>query len=95
MTATSRTAIISVTLRRLGLGAVVTPGLVIGMSAVARADAKDDQFLVALAAQGIPGDPGQMIAAGHTACDNYGSPALVAQMTASWHRDSPTSRHKT
>lgn len=35
----------------------------------------------ALSAQGITGDPAQLIADGHAARDNYRSPALVAQMT--------------
>jgi hypothetical protein len=47
----------------------------------AHADNPDQAFLNAVAAQGISGDPAQMIAAGHAACANYGGPALVAQMT--------------
>jgi hypothetical protein len=35
---------------------------------VARADGADDQFVNALAAQGITGDRGTIIAAGHTVC---------------------------
>ena len=34
----------------------------------ARADGTDDQFVNALAAQGITGDRGTIIAAGHTVC---------------------------
>jgi hypothetical protein len=49
---------------------------------VAYADSRDDQLLATLAAQGIQGDPAQMIAAGHAACDNYGTPALAVQMSA-------------
>jgi hypothetical protein len=37
----------------------------------AHATTQDDQYLQALAAQGISGDPGQLIAAGHTICDNW------------------------
>jgi hypothetical protein len=36
---------------------------------VARADAPDDQFINSLAAQGITGDRGQLIADGHAAFD--------------------------
>ena len=61
------------------LAAVLTIGL--EPTAVAHADTQDDQYLAALSAQGITGDPGQLIADGHAACDNYGTPALVAQMT--------------
>lgn len=50
-------------------------------TAVAQADTRDDQFLATLSALGISGDPATLIAAGHAACDNYGGPALVAQMT--------------
>jgi Protein of unknown function (DUF732) len=35
---------------------------------VARADAADDQFVNALATQGITGDRGAIVAAGHTVC---------------------------
>ena len=35
------------------------------------ATTQDDQYLQALAAQGITRDPGQLIAAGHTICDNW------------------------
>jgi hypothetical protein len=47
---------------------------------VAHADSQDDRYLAALAGQGITGDPAQLIADGHAACDNYGSPCVVAQM---------------
>jgi hypothetical protein len=50
------------------------------MAGTAHADTHDDQFLKSLSAQGIPGDPGQMIADGHAACANYGTPAFAAQM---------------
>jgi hypothetical protein len=48
----------------------------------AHADTADDNFLKTLNALGITGDPATLIAAGHAACDNYGGPALVTQMTA-------------
>jgi hypothetical protein len=57
---------------------------VIGMLSAAGsayADSRDDQYIAALPAQGIPGAPDQTIAAGHAACVNYGRPVLVAQMT--------------
>jgi hypothetical protein len=62
------------------LWAVLATGL-LTMPGIAHADAQDDQFLAALSAQGIPGDQGQMIAAGQATCANYGGPALAAQMT--------------
>jgi hypothetical protein len=61
------------------LAALLAIGLV--PTAVAHADTQDDKYLAALAAQGITGDPGQLIADGHAACDNYGNPGLVAQMS--------------
>src|SRR5687768_14203701 len=51
-------------------------------SGIAQADSADEQYLAALSAQGITGDPGQLIAEGRAACNNYGGPALVGQMTA-------------
>ena len=52
----------------------------VGLAATAHADNQDDRYLAALSAQGITGDPAQLIADGHAACDNYGSPGVVAQM---------------
>ena len=49
---------------------------------VAHADSQDDRYLAALAGQGITGPPDQLIADGHAACDNYGTPGLVGQMLA-------------
>jgi len=46
----------------------------------AEADTVDDQFINQLSARGIAGDRGQLIADGHTACDDYGSPGLVGFM---------------
>jgi hypothetical protein len=37
-------------------------------TAVANADATDDDFVNTLAAQGITGEPSQLVAAGHTVC---------------------------
>jgi Protein of unknown function (DUF732) len=46
---------------------------------VARAaDAADDQFVNSLAAQGITGDRGTIIAAGHTVCDDVARVASTA-----------------
>jgi Protein of unknown function (DUF732) len=50
-------------------------------AAVAHSDSHDDLFLALISAQGIPGPPDQLIAAGHAACDHYGSPNLVAEIT--------------
>ena len=56
--------------------------LAIGLvpTAVAHADTQDDRYLAALSAIDITGDPDWLIAAGHFACDNYGSPAVIDQM---------------
>jgi hypothetical protein len=58
---------------------------VIGMLSAAGspyADSRDDQYIAALPAQGIPGAPDQTIAApGTPPARNYGGPVLVAQMT--------------
>jgi hypothetical protein len=43
----------------------------------------------------LGGDPAQLIADGHTACDNYGSPGVVAQMLGLEARGCPTFRHRT
>ena len=48
----------------------------------AYADNPDQAFLNAVAAQGISGDPAQLIADGHAACDNYGTPGMATQMMA-------------
>jgi Protein of unknown function (DUF732) len=45
---------------------------------VARADAADDQFVNALAAEGISGDPGTIVATGHTVCDDVARMATTA-----------------
>jgi hypothetical protein len=58
-----------------GLAALLTIGVVPATGA--HADSSDDRYLSALASQGITGDPGQLIADGRAACDNYGGPALV------------------
>ena len=52
----------------------------VGLAPVAHADSQDDKYLAALAGQGITGEPAQLIADGHAACDNYGGPGLVGQM---------------
>jgi hypothetical protein len=51
------------------------------MPAVAHADSQDDKYLAALASQGITGDPGQLIADGHQACDAYGGPGVIGLMS--------------
>jgi Protein of unknown function (DUF732) len=59
--------------------AATTLGIALAGAAAAHADAKDAQYLAALTANGITGPPDQLIADGHSACDNYGTPGLVAQ----------------
>ncbi|WP_370066827.1 DUF732 domain-containing protein [Mycobacterium sp. MAA66] len=39
---------------------------------LAHADPPDAKYLAALSANGIQGDPGQLVADGHSACDAYG-----------------------
>ncbi len=52
---------------------------------LARADSNDDAFVKALADQGITGDPDQLVAEGHTACDNI-SNAHLATSLPRWTR---------
>ena len=59
------------------LAATITTAFASTMAPVAVANTQDDQYLASLAAQGITGDPGQLIAAGHTACDHYGTAGVV------------------
>jgi Protein of unknown function (DUF732) len=66
--------------RALRLLLAVPATALLAMAGTAYADTQDDQFLKSLSAQGIPGDPGQLIADGHAACANYGTPAFAAQM---------------
>jgi hypothetical protein len=56
----------------LVLAATITAAF--ALAPVAAADSQDDQFLAALAAQGVFGDPGQLIAEGRDACDHFGTP---------------------
>jgi hypothetical protein len=52
---------------------------------VAHADSNDDTFVKNLADQGITGDPGQLVAEGHTACDDI-SNAHLATSLPRWTR---------
>ena len=55
---------------------------------VARADAADDQdgqFVNALAAQGITGDRGTIIATGHSVCDRVATTATVHGKSVQLH----------
>lgn len=58
-------------------GAVLTIALV--PIAAAHADTPDERFLKAVDKIGIALDPATLIAEGHAACDNYGTPAADAQ----------------
>jgi hypothetical protein len=44
---------------------------------VARADPTDDNFVAGLADQGITGDPNQLVAEGHTVCDDVAGSRLA------------------
>jgi len=48
------------------------------LSGVATADTQDDEFLAALAAKGIGGDPDQLISAAHNMCDVVGGMGAIA-----------------
>lgn len=50
---------------------------VLVLPAVAAADAQDDQFLAAVAAQGITADPEQLISAAHNMCNVVGGMGAV------------------
>jgi hypothetical protein len=56
----------------LVLAATITTAF--ALAPVAAADSQEDQFLAALAAQGVFGDPGLLIAEGREACDHFGTP---------------------
>ena len=65
--------------RRMVKTITIVAMLALATAAPAAADAQDDQFLHALAAQGIQGDPGQLIADAHAACDNWGHVWAVSE----------------
>ena len=50
----------------------------LALPAVAAADAQDDQFLAAVAAQGITADPAQLISAAHNMCNVVGGMGAAA-----------------
>lgn len=62
---------------RYVVGALLAAALT--TTAVAHADSDDDEFLALVSAQGIPGGPEELMAAGRAACDNYGNYTLLAQ----------------
>ena len=49
----------------------------LALPAVAGADAQDDQFLAAVAAQGITADPEQLISAAHNMCNVVGGMGAI------------------
>lgn len=49
----------------------------LSLSAVAGADPQDDQFLAAVAAQGITADPEQLISAAHNMCNVVGGMGAI------------------
>jgi hypothetical protein len=63
----------------LRLASVMFGALAIAVASppMARADAADDEFVNALTAQGITGDRGTIISAGHTVCDRVATTATV------------------
>ena len=60
------------------LMAICLASSVLGLPAVASADVQDDQFLAAVAAQGITGDPEQLISAARNMCNVVGGMGAVA-----------------
>jgi hypothetical protein len=64
-------------------------------TAVGHADTQDDRYLAALSSQGITGPPDQLIADGHAACDNIGTPGLAAQHAGLIARGCPIIRQRT
>lgn len=66
--------------RRMLMRIAVGIGVVLIGAPVAHADGLDAKYLAALSAQGVTGDSEQLIADGHAACDNYGTPGLTGQM---------------
>ena len=57
--------------------AAVLAASALALPCTAHADAQDDQFLAAVAAQGITADPEQLIAAAHTMCNVAGGMGAV------------------
>ncbi len=60
----------------------VLAAFAVAFGGIAHADTADDQYLAELSRLGIAGEPGQLIADGRAACNNYGGLALVGQMMA-------------
>ncbi len=63
----------------LWLAAAIFSALLL-VAPIARADDADDQFINALATQGITGDREQLIADGHAACEAYGTARMIVVM---------------
>src|SRR6478752_4045440 len=61
--------------------AAVCATVALGGAGAARADTADDQFLAAVHAQGINGDPATLIGFAHQMCDVVGTPAAIGPMT--------------
>ena len=51
--------------------------IAVAPAALAHADATDDDYVNALAAQGVTGEPSQLIATGHTVCSSATQPGLA------------------
>jgi hypothetical protein len=61
---------------------VIAVAALVALAPVANATPEDDQYLGALKSRNVGGDPDKLIAAGHAACDNYGTPELVVDQFA-------------
>jgi hypothetical protein len=62
---------------RAGWPLILAAGIAVCSTAPAHADSQDDQFLAAVSALGINGDPGPLTNAGRSICDSVGTPAAI------------------
>jgi hypothetical protein len=62
---------------------IIAVAALVALAPVANATPEDDQYLAVLKAHNIGADPDKVIADGHEACDNYGTPELVVAQLAS------------
>jgi Protein of unknown function (DUF732) len=65
---------------------IIAVAALVVLAPVANATPQDDQYLGGLKSRNVGGDPDKLIAAGHAACDNYGTPELVIDQLAGLQR---------
>jgi hypothetical protein len=61
---------------------IIAVAALVALAPVANATPEDDQYLAALNSRNIGGYPDKLIAEGHAACANYGTPELVVAQIA-------------